>query len=81
MLIKFKPPFTSIRHNWWNGVEIVLMPETVLMLPHHVPSGAGLPILSMRDLLTKFSTEPVSSKAEVSIVWLEARCSLTLETH
>ena len=67
------PPLTSFRHNWWNGVDMVLIPETVFMDPHHVPSGAGLPILSIKDLLTKFNTDPVSRRAEVSIVWLEAR--------
>ena len=60
---------------------MVFTPLTVLMLPAHVPSGVGLPILSMRALETKFNTLPVSKRHEVRMVWSQASLSSTSDTH
>ena len=67
------PLLTSLRASSNNGVEIVLIPLTVLIDPHQVPTGLGDPIFSISDLFTKFKTLPVSNKAHVSKVWLDGR--------
>ena len=73
--------YTSLRAISKKGVVILLSPDTVFMVPSHVPAALGEPMRSIRPFETKLRIDPVSKSAEVSKMNVLASLTFTLETH